>query len=192
MLKRIPNKKVLIPLVAAIFVAGSASFAWSQFSAETSSGANAFKAGTVSLDNNGSGGQVLQLDAAVPGDTTTRCFTVHYGGDVDAQVRLYGQHTQVGPKDLAPFLQMNVVRGSFPAAPPAANGCAGFVADGGAALFSGTLDQLPTSYTDGVTDPATWHKDDTATYRVSVQLADDDRAQGAGASASISWGAKNR
>jgi hypothetical protein len=184
-------KLTIAGVVLALVIAG-VGVAWAQFSAETTSGANAFKAGTVSLDNNGSAGQVLQLNAAVPGDTTTRCFTVHYGGDVDAQVRLHGQHTQVGSKDLAPFLQMSVVCGQFPGAAPAAKGCAGFVPDAGAPLFSGALDQLPASYADGIADPATWHKDDTATYRVSVQLADDDRAQGGGGTASISWGARNR
>lgn len=150
----------------------------SAFTSTVSNPGNTFEAGSIALSGSADRESALfDLDGLKPGDGASRCITVSYGstGGLASTVRLYGATTGA----LAPHLNVRVTRGSFAGAAPAGSGCGGFVASG--ALFEGPLSDYPDGYAAGLVDPEEWNDGDSAVYRVDVELADSDDAQGAAA-----------
>ena len=121
---------------------------------------------------------MFDLHGLKPGSTASRCIKVSYASasGLSSTVRLYGTTTGA----LAPHLKFKVTRGTFPGAPPAGAACTGFTAAPTTPLFDGTLATFPTSYGAGVNDTnANWTNGEQAVYKVDVELADTDAAQGA-------------
>src|SRR5215217_7874262 len=134
---------VALTLSATVWSAGT----WSAFDKTVSSPGNAIATATVSLADNDGDAPLLSLLGARNGSTVTSCTKVTFGGDVPADVRVYG--TVSG--GLASYLTLTVTRGTI-AGTPAARSCTGFTADsadylsrGAGVIYSGNLSAFPTS-----------------------------------------------
>lgn len=177
-------------VIAAVALVGCCAAAagagtWSAFSDTTASQANDFAAGTVHLTDNDAGAALVTLSGAMPGESSTGCILVTYGGSLDADVRLYA--TVSGP--LAPYLTVTVTRGTDPT--PSFGSCASFVADTGD-LFEGALSSYPVSFGAGIADPDVWSSGESHSYRMRIELADNPAAEGLSATATFTWEARNR
>ena len=153
---------------AVAMVSGAGTFA--AFSSTTSNSGNRFAAGTVAISDNDAGGTMLTLSNARPGDSTTGCIAVTYGGTLPADVHLYGNVNGA----LAPYLTLTVTRGTDPS--PSFPGCAGFTADGnnyigaGAGIvYQGNLSGYPATWGGGIVDAPgsaeTWTNGEQHVYR---------------------------
>ena len=184
---------VVLGLVLACVATGTVA----AFSAKTSSAANVYAAGSVAIGDNDAGAALVPLPAAVPGQSSTGCIAVTYGGSLSAGVRLYANLSG----SLAPHLTLTVTRGTQAA--PAFGSCAGFTADatnylgaGAGVVYSGALSAFPTTYATGIVDPlpgspATWTAGESHIYRFVVTLANTTAAQGLTQSAELVWEARN-
>ena len=188
----------LLLLTAVVGIAGPATY--SAFSSTTSNGGNSFSAGTVAISDNDAGGALLSLSSAKPSDSATGCLKVTYTGTLNANVRLYGSITG----SLAPYLNLTVTRGTNSGG---FNSCGTFIADttnyvgaGAGVVYSGTLSNFASSYSDwtsGLVDPtsgspATWTQNDVHAYKFVVSLANNNAAQGLSSTASFTWEAQNQ
>lgn len=189
----LPVRTKLLASVALVglLLAAVGAVVQSAFTSTVTNSGNTFEAGSIELTGSVDRGSALfDLDGLKPGSTASRCVKVSYGssGGLASTVRLYG--TTSGA--LAPHLKLKVTRGSFPGAPPAGGACTGFVPGGGAALFDGTLAAFPGDYAGGVPDSdSSWTDGESAVYRIDVELADDDDAQGAAATHELVFEARN-
>ena len=164
---------VLLSVAAAVVQSG--------FTSAVRNPNNTFQAGTIDLSANvGAEPALFGLRGLRPGSTASKCIRVSYAaaGGLAAVVKLWGQNA--GP--LAPHLKVRVLRGAFPGPPPANADCTGFAASPSTPLFDGTLAGFPSSYATGIVDPdPAWTSGESAAYRIDVELADTDDAQGASA-----------
>src|SRR5687767_13070112 len=173
------TKKVLASLAVVGFagtIGGWATF--SAFSSTTSSSANRFAAGTVNVGSNASGSFMYQVAGAVPGTSVTKCTKVTYSGSLDADVKLYA--SAVGA--VGSEIDLVVTKGT---GDPTFPDCTGFVADAGAAVFTGTLKgfaDLHADYDSGLaTNPGAateWVTDDEVVYQFTLTMQDDNAANG--------------
>ena len=189
----LPVRTKLLASVALVglLLAAVGAVVQSAFTSTVTNSGNTFEAGSIALTGSVDRGSALfDLEGLKPGSTASRCIAVSYGssGGLASTVRLYGATTGA----LAPHLNVKVVRGAFAGAAPAGGACTGFVAGGGAALFDGALSDYPDDYAGGVHDSdASWTDGESAVYRVDVELADSDDAQGAAASHEFVFEARN-
>ncbi len=150
----------------------------SAFTSTVRNPGNTFEAGTIDLsDNVGSGTALFELRGLKPGVTASKCIKLTYGaaGGLAATVRLWGR----GDGELAPHLRLKVVRGAFTGETPVGGQCSGFAASSAPPLYDGTLAAYPASYAAGLLDPdPAWTSGETAAYRIEVEVADSDDAQG--------------
>jgi predicted ribosomally synthesized peptide with SipW-like signal peptide len=177
-------------------VAGAAT--WSAFSSNTDNPGNTFEAGTVSLADNDGGGTLLSLTNANPGATTSGCIQVTYGGNLDADVRLFGSVSGT----LAQYLTLKVTRGSNTGAFPNCSFTADtrdYIGQGAGVIYNGNLSAFPASYAAGVVDPdnstggpETWSNGEGHAYKLEVTLQNNTAAQGQSATASFTWEARNQ
>jgi hypothetical protein len=119
-----------------------------------------------------------------PGSTHSRCITVAYVGDVDpAAVRLYAAQVTGG---LAPFLDVVVELGA--ATDDSFGSCAAFVPS--ATVFSGTLADFAADHAAYASGMPTWQPagdDGTRSFRFSLSVRDDPRAEAETASFGFTW-----
>lgn len=128
-----------------------------------------------------------------PGVVDTSCITVNYTGSLSATVKM---HATVSGT-LAPYLTTTVTRGSD--GTPGFDDCTGFTPDainyaglGNGVLFSGALSTFPTTNATGLNDPfAGWTSSTSATYRFTIEIADNNSAQGLNSGASFTWQANS-
>jgi len=177
-------------------VAGSATF--SAFSSTTSNGGNSFAAGTVLLSDNDAGSALYAVTNAKPNDSSVTCIKVTYTGTLAADVRLYTTSTV---NALASYVNLTIEKGTVSGS-PAFPGCGTFTSQ--STLYSGTLASFATnknSYANGVgVYPASqtqWNQNDSVWFRVTVQLADDNNANGGASplstgSHAFTWEARNQ
>lgn len=152
----------------------------SSFTSNSSADGNTYAAGTVAVSDNDAGQALYSLTGLEPGTTTERCIKVTYEGTLAGEVRLYTDST-LGA--LAPYLDLTVTPGSQTGS-PAFGSCTNFTPDAGGALFAGTLAGFASAHgnwASGLADqgpgPATaWNAGNTAVYRLSVSVKDDDAA----------------
>ncbi|RZS79447.1 hypothetical protein EV189_3801 [Motilibacter rhizosphaerae] len=129
---------------------------------------------TVSTDATG---PLVQATAMAPGAPQSACVRVSWTGATDAA--LVPSATASGP--LADYLDLRVERGSG----GAYGDCTGF---SGTTVFTGTLAEyalLPRTSASSIAVGV--RGDGTTTYRLTVSVEGDDRAQGASATASFAW-----
>lgn len=171
------------------------------FTATTSTGANSWTAGTVTLTNSSSGSALFDATAdgvLKPGTTTTRCVLVSYSGTLTSSgVKFYlknktlsgGTNGATNGHSLDQYLKLTVEDGSMPAA---STSCAGFASNAylnSSGASGDTLSSLATALTDyshgvGSWTPAgqTSGNSTTRAYRISWWLPDvnpDDPSQAA-------------
>ena len=190
------GRLALTALAVGIFGAGFAG-TLAVFTATTSAGGNTFTAGTVILGDNDSGGAMLALNNAKPGDSDTSCIRVSYTGSLASTVRLYGTTTGTG---LDPYLNLTVTRGALSTA---FDDCTGFVADatnyigaGNGVVYSGTLQAFADDYATAQVDPTsgapeTWTTGEFHDYMFVVTVGESDGGQGKTASQTFIWEARN-
>jgi predicted ribosomally synthesized peptide with SipW-like signal peptide len=196
---KMPNvrRALLSALAIGVVAAVSGAGTFAAFSSSTGNSGNRFEAGTVSISDNDAGGTMLTLSNARPGDSTTGCIAVTYGGTLAADVRLYGNVNGA----LAPYLTLTVTRGTDPS--PSFPGCAGFTADGanyigaGAGIvYQGNLSSYPATWGGGIVDAPgsaeTWTGGEQHVYRFRVTLQNNSAAEGLSASSSFTWEARNQ
>jgi hypothetical protein len=178
----IRSKLLASVAVVGLLLAAVAAVVQSAFTSTVRNEGNSFEAGSIALTGSvDRASAFFDLAGMKPGDGASRCIKVSYGstGGLDATVRLYGATSGA----LAQHLRTKVVRGTFPGDPPANGSCTGFTPAAGPALFDDTLAAYPDTYEDALVDPDTaWSDGDSAVYRIDVELADSDDAQGASAS----------
>jgi hypothetical protein len=133
----------------------------------------------VSLVDDRGGAALFTSTGLRPGATQSACVALSATGTARStgEVTLSADVTEDA---LAPHLFLTVERGAL--GDPAR--CASFT---GVPAWSGTLAQLPRTAAAGI--PTGWRPADSAstTYRVSVTVLDDHRAQGLRAAASFVW-----
>lgn len=191
--------KVLLTVLAMSSLGGiSALGVFGAFSSTTSSAANQFAAGSVTLGDNDAGAAMYSVSNAKPGESVSKCIKVTYSGSLDADVRLY---TTSSIGSLGPYVELTITPGTqssstFPS-------CTGFVADSGGALYSGTLANFATtknSYANGVVDyPGTsatkWATNDSVVYQftVTLQSSAPEAAEGLTTGSHVfTWEARNQ
>jgi hypothetical protein len=179
--------------------AGSATFA--AFVATTQNDGDRIESGSVKLEDNDSGSQVLNLTAAQPGATDEGCIEVTYKGSLDSGLRLYGSTSGSG---LDQYLDLKVTRGVYNPSNPGFDSCTNFQADGtdyigagAGVIYSGTLQGFADSYATGLIDastasPETWTTDEIHVYKLEVTLQGNPSAQGKDASQTFTWEARNQ
>jgi hypothetical protein len=190
-----PRTKSLLRSLLAIGAAGAiAAFGtFSAFSSTTENPGNEIDAGTVALSDNDSGSALYDVSGAKAGTTVDRCITVSYTG-LAADVKVYLPDAVGG---LAQYVNMTVTTGTD--ASPTFGDCTGFVADGGAPLYTGTLQGFRTAHSGWANglqhDPAgqtEWTTGNAVTYRVQLTVQDNNAAQGLGTGTHrIMWEARN-
>jgi hypothetical protein len=185
-----------------LIASGALVFAGSQsaFTATTSNAGNAWQAGKVKLQNDGSGTMQASGGAAAftvtkikPGDTGSRCIQVESDSDVDGTVRFFvssvGGAAGVGGQPLTSQLQLRVesAAGQSPAT------CAGFTPSTTVHDWS-LMAALPTSFgTASATTEWSTVGDSSPTYRtyrVSWRLPTDSSnnlVMGGTAQATLNW-----
>lgn len=171
--------------------AGGAVFALagSAFAADQIAGRDrAPAAATVTID---SSAPLFEQDGLVNGQQFDRCTVLTNEGPQPADVTLFGSAKQA---DLSPWLELELTRGTLPAAPTAGD-CTGFdadTADYGAGdagvVFRGTLADLPSS-DDGIADPTRWAVGEQHAYRLRIVYTGDNPQQGLSTVQSFNWGA---
>ena len=139
----------------------------------------AARTSAVSLVDDRGGAALFTSTGLRPGQTETACVALAVTGSARAssEVTLSAEVTEDA---LAPYLFLTLERGSL--ADPTR--CASF---SGVSVWSGTLARLPRTAAAGV--PTGWQpgSSTSTTYRVSVTVLDDPRAQGLRAGATFVW-----
>ena len=198
-MKRWHRFAIAVSVAALVPAAGGATYA--AFRATSASGGDRIEAGSVQLGDNGDGSKLVSLSAAVPGDTTSACIKVTYGGTLPAAVRLYGTTTGGG---LDQYLDLKITRGTYNPTTPAFKSCTNFQADGtnyigagNGVVYNGTLQGFPDDYASGLVDPTSgspesWTTGEVHVYRVDVTLQQNFAAQGKDAAQSFTWEARNQ
>lgn len=169
---------VLALAAAALLIAGAVGPVTARFSGSTNTTGSLLRTAVVDLEIRGDGSGAtgsLAIDAEnlVPGDVVTRCLTVVYHGSAsDVDVRLLGRSD--GGSGLEAYLRAVVETGT--GTDPA---CADFTTQ--ARLWDGLLGSLwaqHASFATGVAVAEDLDDGDAAALRVTLELVDDDRAQG--------------
>jgi hypothetical protein len=162
-----------------LLLAGVATVVQSAFTSTVRNQGNTFEAGSITLSGSVDRATALfDLHGLKPGSTASRCIKVTYAstGGLASTLKLYGATSGA----LAQHLKVKVHRGSFPGAPPAGGACTGFSPASGIPMFDGTLATFPASWSGGAVDmDPNWTDGESAVFRVDVELADNDDAQGA-------------
>jgi len=131
------------------------------------------------LDAGAQGSALFSSGALAPGRPVSRCVavTASNASDSSAEVRLYAQVAGA----LAPGLLLRIELGSG----GSYDDCSGFT---GASVFSGTLADFGSQHPDLASGLA--QATALATYRFTVELADDQRLQGLSATTQFVWEAQ--
>lgn len=186
-------RKVLLTLLVVGGVASLAGFGvFSAFSSTTTNPGNSFAAGSVNIGDNDAGTALYNVSNRKPGDTATGCIKVTYTGSLPATVKLY-RSAFAGGTGLDSYLDVTVTRGSGTSAD-----CSDFApSSSGSSVYTGTLGAFGTSFAGGIaltggSGASAWSQNDAVTYRFSVQLRDDNAANGLVSGAhSFIWEAQN-
>lgn len=160
------------------------------FSDSTANTGNSFAAGDVVIDDDAASA-LFTVPAMQPGDVVTRCINVNYTGSLDAATKMYGAVT--AGTGLADYINVEIERGT--GSTDAA--CTGFsstaslwttAGDGDLGVFTSTT----TDYATGIDNWAVTGggATDSASYRIQVELQNDNNAQGLTSTVSLTWEAQ--
>jgi hypothetical protein len=170
--RKILRSLVVLGAVGALATVG----AFSAFSSQTDNPDNRITAGSVSIEDNDSGGALYDISNGVPNDPQESCIEVKYTGSLAADVALYRVPGALGA--LAPYANVKIEYGTQ--ATPSFPSCTGFNSAG--TLYDGDLPGVATAYATGyVASPGVdgdWDLNETLIYRVTVSIDDDPNAEG--------------
>ena len=138
-------------LVAALLIWQGSNAA---FSATTDNTNDTWATGNMVLTNNGGGTTYAGTTAALftegnlkPGDTGVKCITVHSGGSLAGNLRLYrGAITGTNSAALAAVTDVTIDAVAVPAATNVQANCTGYTGGTSGAIFTGTLSSMPATY----------------------------------------------
>lgn len=134
--------------------------------------------GTPTTGTSPVGGPLIEASGLVPGHTVERCVTLGDGPSPPGVVHLFAEDVTGA---LADWLVLRVSSGTG-----TADDCTDF---SGSTVYQGTLSDLVRSVpADGV-DTGWSPANGTRTFRVSAEVADDDRAAGTSATGTLTWAA---
>jgi hypothetical protein len=167
-------RKILLSLIglgAAGAIAGLG--AYSAFTATTTNSGNSFTTGTVIISQHAGATTLYTGTNKKPADSVVACVRVIYTGSLTSAVKLYAS---AGITNGTVF-NLKIERGSGLSSPDNTMNCTGFSASSTA--FNTTLDQLPTTYGNGLDGKAggsTWAQNDSVDYRFTITVLDDPTA----------------
>jgi hypothetical protein len=180
-------------LVAALLIWQGSNAA---FSATTDNTNDTWATGNMVLTNNGGGTTYAGTTAALfnegnlkPGDTGVKCITVHSGGSLAGNLRLYrGAITGTNSAALAAWINVTVDAQAVSAATNVQANCTGYTGATGGAVFNGTLTGMPTTYA-GATGTAVAAGPQRVVYRIgwTINTAADNTVQSSSAIANLNW-----
>lgn len=144
----------------------------------------------VGLATNGGHAPMFQAPNMRPGVVASRCVTLTTSGTSTALAGVFSQVTGTG---LDRYLTLTIERG--PTIPAGYPSCAGFEPDtantlglGSGVLYRGALDGVPSTEAGALMDPTVWPAHSSATYRFTLQVADDRAAEGLSVGVSFRFG----
>ncbi len=155
------------------------------FTDTTDNASNSWDAGSVTLTDNDSGSALFSATGLVPGDSSTGCIEVTYGGSLTLSTAadLYAAVTEttVGGNGLGDDLDVVVERGA------ATDTCALMVTP--TTVYSGTLAAFNTLGSPLATGWTPGSGDTMRPFKFTVTLGNDtaNDAQGEGADATFTW-----
>ncbi|MEM7094855.1 MAG: TasA family protein [Actinomycetota bacterium] len=154
------------------------------FSDTTENTTNAFTAGSVTLTDDDAATALFNATGMNPGTPVTECITLTYSGSfTPATVRMYGTATGA----LATYLDTTIevgTGGNF-------GDCTGFTPS--STIYTGTLAAYAASHVDWASGLGVWSpaaSPESRTLRFTVDVQDDNNAQGLSASADFTWEAQ--
>lgn len=186
-------QKLLLTFCVVGVVGSAAGFStFAAFSGTTSNTGNTFATGSVTISDNDAGSAMYTVTGKKPGDTVTTCIKVTYTGSLPADVKLYTLSTLAAG---ASYINLTIDKGT---GNPTFPGCTGFTSQ--ATIYTGTLGGFAgakNSYANGVAAypgaQTEWDQNDTAVYRFTLTVQDDNNAQGLSiASHDFTWEARNQ
>lgn len=183
---RVRLSAAVIAVIAAFLMAFSATNA--AFSAQTDNAGNTFAAGTVALSDNDGGSALFVVTDMVPGQSEERCIEVTYSGSLDPEVRVFGAAT--AGTGLEGYLDLTIERGTGDCT---TFGTSTAVWTNGTDGDLGAFVAAATGYANGADNwqPTGGGANDVVPYRITVQLQDDDLAQGLSTTITFTWEAQN-
>ncbi|MCJ7726182.1 MAG: hypothetical protein MUP76_07330, partial [Acidimicrobiia bacterium] len=144
------------------------------------------EADAVSLSND-STSTLFDISGLKPGDQATRDITVTYTGSAEpVAVRVYLTPGDLTGSGLDRYLHLTVERGIA----VAEGSGVGFA---GSTIFSGTLEDFALRHTSYERGAGPWVADTPGarqTFRFTITLMDDNRAQGLDAGVAFTWGSQ--
>jgi hypothetical protein len=176
---------VVAGLIAGVLASGMLVWGSSHalFSGKTMQPTNSWAAGTVSVGDDDAGAAMFTVSGILPGDSGSKCITVTYTGNVDADVRLYATLSGTGLGTYIDTVIDQGAGGSF------AN-CASFVTD---VSTSGTMATFAAARTNFATGFGTWAptaNGQTRTYRVAWAMQPDNGGISKTANLTLTWEAR--
>lgn len=178
------QRRILRTAAVPVAMLASAAVVWQSsyaaFTATTSSDANSWATGTVSLSNTMTGAAAFSVSNLKPGDSGSRCITVTNGGTLGGGVRLTTATT--GDAALVNALDLTIRRGTA-----TDTSCAGWTQ--AAAVASGALGALPTDWTGAASGEWTAAAGGDTVYRFDYSLDPGvgNAAAGKTAGATFTW-----
>ncbi len=166
------------------------------FSATTDNTNDAWATGSLTLTNNGGGTSYLGTTAALftesnlkPGDTGAKCITVHSGGTLPGNLRLYrGTVSGTNSAALAAVLDVTVDAVAVSATTNVPANCSGYSGGSGGAVYNGTLNAMPSTYA-GASGTAVAGGPQRVVYRIgwTVNSSAGNTVQSSSAQANLIW-----
>jgi hypothetical protein len=189
------TRKALWSVLLVAVIGGLAAFgAYSAFSDTTANSGNTFATGTVTIGNNATSPLYSESDGKPGTASADHCIKITYSGSLPATVKLYRSAFSGGSTpNLSSYLDVSVTKGAG-----SQEDCSDFVPAGsGSAVYSGTLGAFATDWSSGLaltnaSGAAAWSSNDTATYKFSAQVQDNNAAKGlATGTHSFTWEARS-
>lgn len=136
---------------------------------------NRVRSGTLELTDDDQGQSLFDLSDMIPGDSSTQCISVAYGGSILPVDMIL---TAQGTGQLADYLNITIEQGEG----AGFEDCTTFVPDG--TVFTGSLAQLTTQR---LVVGTIYNQDESTSFRFTFALADTEEALGLEASADFIW-----
>jgi hypothetical protein len=180
-------------LVAALLIWQGSNAA---FSATTDNTNDTWATGNLVLTNNGGGTTYSGSTTALfnegnvkPADTGFKCITVHSGGSLAGNLRLYrGAITGTNSAALAAVIDVTVDAVAVTAATNVQANCAGYTGGTSGAVYTGTMNAMPTTYA-ASTGTAVAAGAQRVVYRIgwTINASAGNSVQSSSAVANLNW-----
>jgi hypothetical protein len=182
---RIMRTVVVAGLIAGVLASGMLVWGSSNalFNGKTMQPTNSWAAGTVSVSDDDASAAMFTVSGILPGDSGSKCITVTYTGNVNADVRLYATLTGTGLGTYIDTVIDQGTGGSFAS-------CTSFATE---VSTSGTMATFAAARTNFATGFGTWAptaNGQTRTYRVAWAMQPDNGGISKTANLTLTWEAR--